>query len=302
MNKKDTNFGALTPLSTKDSRWNSGFLAELFEKSSHTTRETLKMALWDKDNSATFENFKTAAKLKEERAINGFEERYEFEGGTSDWTPRKGETQAIHQGTSWSDGDCYKYMEGLSRIYATIEPGSECEEIKLELDSLIKIVTGAQEDDGYLQTQITIPYRSRWITRLFHEDYNLGHLFTAAAVHSEATGETSFINIAKNVKPSDRGELEISSINAAYLDNNDLHVEIFGRGMTWLDTGTVESLMEAGEFVKAVQKRQGLVIACPEEISWRNGWITSEDLSSISSQYGVCAYKNYLISLLDEQR
>ena len=114
--------------------------------------------------------------------------------------------------------------------------------------------------------------------------------------------DNNVIEITKTILPSDRGELEISSINAAYLDNNDLHVEIFGRGMTWLDTGTVESLMEAGEFVKAVQKRQGLVIACPEEISWRNGWITSEDLSSISSQYGVCAYKNYLISLLDEQR
>lgn len=224
MNKTATNFGVLTPLSTRDSRWNSGFLAELFEKSSHTTRETLKMALWHKDNSATFENFKIAAKLKEERAINGFEERYEFAGGTSDWTPRKGETQAIHQGTSWSDGDCYKYMEGLSRIYATIEPGSESDEIKLELDRLIKIVADAQEDDGYLQTQITIPYRSRWITRLFHEDYNLGHLFTAATAHSEATGETSFINIAKNAADNLYDHFIIRQRDAGSFGWNPTHI------------------------------------------------------------------------------
>ena len=89
MKKTSKNFGTLAPLSTRDSQWNSGFLAELFEKSSHTTRETLKMALWHKDNSATFENFKTAEKLKVERAKHGFEERYEFAGGTSDWVPGK---------------------------------------------------------------------------------------------------------------------------------------------------------------------------------------------------------------------
>ena len=116
MKKKSNNFGTLTPLSTRESKWNSGFLAELFEKSSHTTRETLKMALWLKDNSATFENFKTAEKLKVERAKHGFEERYEFAGGTSDWVPRKGETKAIHLGTSWSDGECFKYI-GFTRNY-----------------------------------------------------------------------------------------------------------------------------------------------------------------------------------------
>ena len=112
--------------------------------------------------------------------------------------------------------------------------------------------------------------------------------------------DNNIIDIAKSISPSDRGELEITTINQVYLDSNNLHVEIFGRGMTWLDTGTRESLMEAGEFVKVVQKRQGLVIACPEEISWRNGWITSEDLSKLSNNYGISDYKNYLTSLLNE--
>ena len=224
MEKISNKFGTLTPLSNKDSQWNSGFLAELFEKSSHTTRETLKMALWHKDNSATFENFKTAEKLKVERAKHGFEERYEFDGGTSDWVPRKGETKAIHQGTSWSDGDCYKYMEGLCRIYSNIGSGSERDEIKLELDSLIKIVAGAQEEDGYLQTQITIPYRSRWITRLFHEDYNLGHLFTAASVHYIATGENSFINIAKKAADNLHDHFNVRQRDAGSFGWNPTHI------------------------------------------------------------------------------
>lgn len=109
--------------------------------------------------------------------------------------------------------------------------------------------------------------------------------------------ENSVIDIAKNLSPSKRGELEISDVNKIFLERGKISVEIFGRGMTWLDTGTADSLMEAGEFVKVIQKRQGLIIACPEEISWRNGWLNKEKLISIASSYKNSEYKDYLIEI-----
>ena len=110
--------------------------------------------------------------------------------------------------------------------------------------------------------------------------------------------DNDVIGIAKTITPSDRGELEITSINNYYLNNNKLNLEIFGRGTTWLDTGTPESLMEAGEFIKVIQKRQGFVVSCPEEISWRNGWISSSQLLKLAQNYGQSYYKDYLKSLI----
>ena len=111
--------------------------------------------------------------------------------------------------------------------------------------------------------------------------------------------DNEVIEVAKSIKPSKRGELEITSINNYYLDKQNLQIETFGRGMTWLDTGTPESLMEAGEFVKVIQKRQGLIISCPEEIAWRNGWIDSEKLIILADSYVNSYYKNYLLSLIN---
>ncbi|EJP5819413.1 glucose-1-phosphate thymidylyltransferase RfbA, partial [Cronobacter sakazakii] len=90
--------------------------------------------------------------------------------------------------------------------------------------------------------------------------------------------DNNVIEIAKNVKPSARGELEITTVNEEYLKRNKLHVEQLGRGFAWLDTGTHDSLIEAGSFVETVQKRQGMMVACPEEIAWRNGWLTVDEL------------------------
>ncbi|HCD1869368.1 TPA: glucose-1-phosphate thymidylyltransferase RfbA, partial [Enterobacter bugandensis] len=90
--------------------------------------------------------------------------------------------------------------------------------------------------------------------------------------------DNKVIDIAKNIRPSSRGELEITTVNQVYLENNMLTVELLGRGFAWLDTGTHDSLIEAGSFVETVQKRQGMMIACLEEIAWRNGWLSDEDL------------------------
>ncbi|RCS57414.1 glucose-1-phosphate thymidylyltransferase RfbA [Parvibium lacunae] len=108
------------------------------------------------------------------------------------------------------------------------------------------------------------------------------------------------IDIAAQLKPSARGELEITDINQHYLKQQQLHVEIMGRGMAWLDTGTHDSLLEASQFIATIQKRQGWMIACPEEIAWRNGWISNEELAKQAKPLMKSAYGNYLLSILSE--
>jgi len=110
--------------------------------------------------------------------------------------------------------------------------------------------------------------------------------------------DNSVIDFARDIKPSDRGELEITSINQAYLNQNRLNVQLLGRGMTWLDAGTHESLLEASHFVSTIERRQGMKIACLEEIAWRKGWITDEDLESLAFKMGDSFYSSYLSKLL----
>ncbi len=105
------------------------------------------------------------------------------------------------------------------------------------------------------------------------------------------------IEIAKNVKPSARGELEITSVNDEYMKRGKLTVEKLGRGMTWFDTGTHDALLETASFVQTIEKRQGMQVSCPEEISYKNGWITAEQLSKLADKYMKTAYGQYLKDL-----
>ena len=110
--------------------------------------------------------------------------------------------------------------------------------------------------------------------------------------------DSSVVEKAKKVKPSDRGELEISTINSMYLEEGNLDVVLLGRGLAWLDTGTPRGLLQASDFVSIVQERQGLYIACVEEIAWRNGWISDEQLRSLGENLKKTDYGKYLLNLL----
>jgi glucose-1-phosphate thymidylyltransferase len=107
-------------------------------------------------------------------------------------------------------------------------------------------------------------------------------------------------DLAISLKPSARGELEITDLNRLYLEKGELSVEVMGRGFAWLDTGTHETLMEAGQFINVIEKRQGVKIACPEEVSYRNGWIDKEELLTLSKALSQNSYGAYLASLASD--
>ena len=112
--------------------------------------------------------------------------------------------------------------------------------------------------------------------------------------------DNQVVNIAKNVKPSARGEIEITSVNNAYLEKGKLKVSLLGRGIAWLDTGTPQGLLKAAEYVEAVQSRQGYYVSCIEEIAWRRGFISTEQLLELGKELQTTDYGKYIISLAEE--
>jgi glucose-1-phosphate thymidylyltransferase len=123
--------------------------------------------------------------------------------------------------------------------------------------------------------------------------------------HYAVTGlyfyDNAVIEVARNLRPSARGELEITDVNTAYLRRDALHLELMGRGMAWLDTGTHESLQEAAAFVETIEKRQGLKIACPEEIAYRMRFIDRDQLRVLAESMQASSYGAYLLSVLDHE-
>jgi glucose-1-phosphate thymidylyltransferase len=123
--------------------------------------------------------------------------------------------------------------------------------------------------------------------------------------HYAVTGlyfyDNKVVDLAKELKPSDRGELEVTDLNRIYLENNELHVEVMGRGTAWLDTGTHESLLEAAQFVEIIERRQGLKICCPEEIAYNSGYIDAAQVKKIADALGKNRYGEYLLAVLEDR-
>jgi glucose-1-phosphate thymidylyltransferase len=113
--------------------------------------------------------------------------------------------------------------------------------------------------------------------------------------------DNDVVDIARNLEPSDRGELEITDVNRRYLERGDLHVQMMGRGMAWLDTGTHGSLLQAANFVETIEERQGLKISCPEEIAWRKGWIDAAAVRTIGRSMDNNDYGQYLLELIERE-
>ena len=113
--------------------------------------------------------------------------------------------------------------------------------------------------------------------------------------------DESVVELARTIRPSARGELEITDLNRLYLERERLAVEIMGRGFAWLDTGTHESLLDAGQFIATIERRQGLKVACPEEVAWRQGWIDDAQLERCAAALGKSTYGLYVKGLLEKR-
>lgn len=232
------------------------------------------------------------------------EEKFkELLGDGSDWGIRleykvqpspEGLAQAFILGEEFIDGDCVCLILGDNIFYGSgLRP---------------MVQNAAQLQSGAVVFGYQVKDPERFGVVEFDEDKNAISIEEKPQnpkSHFAVTGlyfyDNDVIEIAKKVKPSDRGELEITSINQEYLKRGKLKVQLLGRGFAWLDTGTHESLIDAGQFVQTIEKRQGYKIACLEEIAYNNGWITKEKVLEIAKPLSKNSYGQYLYDLVKEK-
>lgn len=232
------------------------------------------------------------------------EEKFkELLGDGSDWGIRleykvqpspEGLAQAFILGEEFIDGDCVCLILGDNIFYGSgLRP---------------MVQNAAQLQSGAVVFGYQVKDPERFGVVEFDEDKNAISIEEKPQnpkSHFAVTGlyfyDNDVIEIAKKVKPSERGELEITSINQEYLKRDKLKVELLGRGFAWLDTGTHESLIDAGQFVQTIEKRQGYKIACLEEIAYNNGWITKEKVLEIAKPLSKNSYGQYLYDLVKEK-
>ena len=204
----------------------------------------------------------------------------------------RGLAEAFILGESFIDGDSVSLVLGDNLFYGA------------NLEGLMKSAASRVSGATVFAQQVNDPHRFGVVE--LAEDGKAVHLEEKPAnprSNWAVTGlyvyDKDVVEIAKAVKPSPRGEVEITDVNQAYLDRGDLYVERMGRGYAWLDTGTHESLLEASEFVRAIEHRQGLKIACLEEIAHIKGWISDEQLRARGKLLSKSPYGQYLLSLLN---
>ena len=174
-----------------------------------------------------------------------------------------------------------------------------------DLQLLLRRAAGRESGATVFAYHVTDPQRYGVVE--FDADFRARSIEEKPAApksHYAVTGlyfyDAQVCDIAASIRPSARGELEITDVNATYLRQGELGVEIMGRGFAWLDTGTHDSLLEAGQFIATLERRQGLKVACPEEIAWRNGWIDSAALEALAQPMLKNGYGGYLMQLLHE--
>ena len=222
----------------------------------------------------------------------------------------------LGDGSRWGLGISYEIQrrpEGIAQAFLIGERFLDGSPVSLILGDNIfyaqglseKLQAVARKQTGATVFGYWVKDPERYGVVSFREDgrvVDIAEKPAAPKSHFAVTGlyfyDRDVVSIAKSIRPSQRGELEITDVNRAYLQRGDLRVELLGRGTAWLDTGTHESLLDAGIFVRVIEERQGLKIASPEEIAFRMGWITPEKLEKLASAYRENGYGKYLMDLV----